>query len=73
MNAPMHDMNTSSTKGAAIEDPEARALRRQKLAELVKIVNEWMTDESGYDEETWPELKAALQANRGSQRKLFSD
>lgn len=70
----MHQVNTSpSIASVASDDPQARTLPRQKLAELVKIVNEWMADESGYDEQTWPELKAALQANRGDQRKPFGD
>ena len=25
-----------------------------------KLLNEWLDDESGYDEETWPELKTSL-------------
>ncbi len=30
----------------------------------LRMLEEWMADESGYDEETWPELKAALDQNR---------
>ena len=26
-----------------------------------KLLNEWLDDESGYDEEAWPELKANLE------------
>jgi hypothetical protein len=40
---------------------------------VIRLLNEWLADESGYDEETWPELKAALQANRSSGRRLFSE
>ncbi len=41
---------------------------------MIRLLQEWMADESGYDEETWPELKAALDRNRppGS-RKLFDE
>jgi hypothetical protein len=30
---------------------------------VIRLLQEWMADESGYDEETWPELKAALDRN----------
>jgi hypothetical protein len=39
-----------------------------------KLLDEWMADESGYDEEAWPELKEALDRNRreaGQYRNLF--
>lgn len=40
----------------------------------IKLLDEWMADDSGYDEETWPELEEALERNRreaGQYRKLF--
>jgi hypothetical protein len=49
----------------------------QQRGELLHhIVAEWMADDSGYDEEVWPELKAALDRNReesGQYRKLFNE
>jgi hypothetical protein len=39
-----------------------------------QLLQEWLADESGYDEETWPLLKSALEANRTApSRKLFRD
>lgn len=38
------------------------------------LLDEWMADGSGYDEETWPKLEEALDRNRreaGQYRKLF--
>jgi len=41
---------------------------------MIRLLQTWMADESGYDEETWPELKAALDRNRPpGARKLFDD
>lgn len=40
----------------------------------IKLLDEWMADDSGYAEETWPELEEALERNRreaGQYRKLF--
>jgi hypothetical protein len=41
--------------------------------EVTSLLEEWLADESGYDEETWPELKQALDQDRPSDRKLFID
>jgi hypothetical protein len=35
--------------------------------------DEWLKDESGCDEETWPELKEAPDRDRLSERKLFDE
>jgi hypothetical protein len=43
---------------------------------LESALDDWMADESGYDETTWPELRAALERNRllsGDYRKLFGE
>lgn len=37
----------------------------------IRLLDEWMAEDSGYDEETWPELKEALDRDRPSYRKLF--
>ena len=38
---------------------------------LLALLREWESDESGYDEETLPSLKEALDRDRTSYRKLF--
>lgn len=40
-------------------------LRRRNNVVLA-LLDEWSADESGYDEETWPEIKEALDASRRS-------
>jgi hypothetical protein len=35
------------------------------------MLQEWLDDDSGYDEQVWPELKAALERNRTGSRRLF--
>jgi hypothetical protein len=44
-----------------------------KTRRLMKLLKSWMDDESGYDEETWPWLKKALEEDRLSARRLFRD
>jgi hypothetical protein len=36
----------------------------ETLEDAIKLVDEWMSDESGYDEETYPQIEAALNQNR---------
>lgn len=47
-----------------------RKSRRPNVG-AIRLLDEWMADESGYDEETWPELKEALDRDRLGYRKLF--
>lgn len=45
----------------------------EQAAEVARLLNEWLTDESGYDEETWPKLKDALEEDHFSARSLFDE
>jgi hypothetical protein len=45
------------------------ATSRAKAA--IALLDDWLADESGYDERTWPELKVALDRDRLSSRRLF--
>ncbi|GAX36241.1 hypothetical protein [Nodularia sp. NIES-3585] len=33
------------------------------LEKVIGLVDEWMTDESGYDEQTYPQIEVALNQN----------
>jgi hypothetical protein len=44
-----------------------------KVKSAIALLDSWLNDESGYDEENWPKLKAALEENRLSSRRLFDD
>ena len=48
--------------------------KKQDKRAAQQLLREWLEDESGYDEATWPELKRALNDNRGdARRSLFRD
>ena len=47
--------------------------QRQRNANARKLLRVWLADESGYDEETWPQLKQDLETNRSGHRRLFRD
>ena len=40
------------------------AERRARAEEAHRLLAEWMADDSGYDQETWPELRRGLNENR---------
>jgi hypothetical protein len=45
--------------------------RRLPNLEAIRLIDEWIADESGYAEETWPELEKALDRDRIGYRSLF--
>jgi hypothetical protein len=51
----------------------ARAVQRAKNEAAIRLLQQWLTDESGYDEAVWPRVKQAIEENRLSERKRFSD
>jgi hypothetical protein len=59
-------------KPASISDP-LRPRKQNKAEAVLALLDEWLDDESGYDEQTWPELKDALDRDRLSARKLFDE
>ena len=40
-------------------------------AKAIELIDGWLADDSGYDEQSWPELKTGLERNRLSARSLF--
>ncbi len=48
-----------------------RSLRERNEA-MIKLLDEWLADESGYDEATWPKLEKSIELNRTSCRKRFT-
>jgi hypothetical protein len=42
-------------------------------AAAIRLLHQWLEDESGYDEHVWPQLKEAIEQDRLSERKRFSD
>lgn len=65
------------TKAQPTAQDNGVATRRQDNvrdnAAAQQLLREWLADESGYDEETWPVLKPMLAENHSSNRELFND
>lgn len=57
----------SPASAARQNEPSERKQR------LLQQLDEWLADDSGYDEETWPKLKTALEQDRLSSRSLFDE
>ena len=55
-------------------DPKASARRmaiKRRNAAAIALIESWLADESGYDEEVWPRIKASIEENRLSRRHRF--
>jgi hypothetical protein len=48
-------------------------LQRARNQRAIDLLHEWLTDESGYDEQAWPAAKMAIAENALSSRKRFDD
>ena len=54
-----------------LAEPAANQSAKNEAA--IRLLEQWMADESGYDEKTWPIVKRAIEETRLSYRKRFSD
>jgi hypothetical protein len=39
----------------------------------IRLFQDWLADETGYDEESWEKVKRAIENNRLSDRRRFDD
>lgn len=58
-NYPSVNYNLSSIDQSSLPKTEDDSLK-----DVIELVNGWMADESGYDEETYPQIEAGLNHNR---------
>lgn len=59
---------------SATMDRERREQTRSaRNAAVIALLEEWLADETGYDEATWPTLKEGIEQSRTSTRKRFND
>jgi hypothetical protein len=67
-------MRKDTTVQAAQKAPKSRRTRtRETGCGALRLLDSWMSEDSGYDEEVWPAIKRAIDANRLSARKRFRD
>ncbi|GCL39376.1 MULTISPECIES: hypothetical protein [Sphaerospermopsis] len=43
---------------------ELKPENNNSLEKIIALVDEWIADESGYDQETYPQIEAALNKNK---------
>jgi len=44
----------------------------EKNQAVIRLLEEWLADDSGYDEQVWPIVKKDIEENRLSYRKRFN-
>jgi hypothetical protein len=65
--------NEQQNIGAAELVESGRMAQTTPNAAAIELLHQWLEDESGYDERAWPRLKEAIEQDRLSERKRFSD
>lgn len=55
------------------EEVSPLAQQTAKNQAAIQLIDQWLADESGYDEKAWPILKQTIEENRLSTRKRFHD
>lgn len=50
-----------------------KSVRRLKNTVAIQLLQAWLEDDSGYDEEVWLKAKNSIEENRLSLRKKFND
>lgn len=63
--------STTPTPIAVLREVLEDEARKAKASALIELLDKWIADTSGYDEETWPALKEGIEASRLSDRKRF--
>jgi hypothetical protein len=66
-------LEASSEETVSVSPQADLAAQRQKNEAARRLLQEWIADESGYDEEMWPQIKQIIEDNRLSLRSRFSD
>ena len=47
--------------------------QQKKNLAVIELLDEWMADDSGYDEENWPQIKKAIEENTIGGRKVYEN
>jgi len=68
----MRDKIATSLNHSSSQIDDDDVLRAKNEA-VIELLHEWLADDSGYDERAWPQLKEAIEEDRLSYRKRFSD
>ncbi len=55
------------------KEAQEKTPHHTKHKAAIRLLDEWMADESGYDETVWPIVKQDLEENRLSDRRAFVD
>jgi hypothetical protein len=68
-------MTTTPIKSIDVQKSLLKPMTPEQRERAIALLNEWMEDESGYDEAAWPELKEALNRERDAvgARRLFNE
>jgi hypothetical protein len=70
----LHSPNTIVQDSQPTELAEdISSIQRIKNEVAFQLLEEWLADESGYDEQVWDSVKKSIEENRLSERRKFDD
>ena len=55
----------------SVLEAQLEAEQKERNLGAVALVEQWLAEPPNEEDERWPELQAALEANRAGQRRLF--
>jgi hypothetical protein len=70
---PVQDASAVSQRKQEAPTAAEVAAQRHKNEAARRLLQEWLADDSGYDEEVWSKVKQLIEENRLSPRKRFCD
>lgn len=50
---------------------ESSSNQAAKAQRVIRLIDEWLADESGYDEQNWHKIEKLLEENHTSDRAIF--
>lgn len=68
-----HAAQAMLEENGSIQAQEKIILQRARNEAAIRLLEEWLADESGYDEKNWPLVKTVIEENRLSDRRRFSE
>jgi hypothetical protein len=52
---------------------ESSSSQEANAQTVIRLIDEWLADESGYDEQNWHKIKNLLEENHTSDRAIFDE
>ena len=66
-------MDAEHKKQQSKKDHSSSSAADASVEKVKRLFDEWLHDTSGYDEQTWPQIKKSLNDNHSTTHSLFDE